>query len=675
MINLTINGKAVQAPDGSTIIQAASLNNILIPNLCYLEKSHAIGSCRICVVEVEGAKTLQASCITKAKEGMVVKTNTDKVRNARKVLYELMLSDHNQDCLACSRNQDCELQELGKTLGIDSSRFEGERLPALLDSSVSITRDLSKCILCRRCVTICNEIQGTNILNAQNRGFSTVIGPSMDLELGEVNCAFCGQCTIVCPVGALTETSSTEKVWKALNDPDLRVVVQIAPAVRVAVGEEFGYPAGSRVTGKLASALADLGFDDVFDTNWAADLTIIEEGTEFLGRVKAALTGGQSLLPIITSCSPGWIKFIEHNFPEQLGHLSTCKSPHTMMGAVVKSYYAEKIDIDPKKLFVVSVMPCTAKKFEIERPEMMNDGLANVDAVITTRELAQMIKTAGIDFAKLPEGEFDKPLGLSTGAADIFGVTGGVMEAALRTVFELVTGRELPFDKLHVEPIVGLDGIKEATIKIENTLPEYDFLEGVEVKVAVTSGLKNARVLMQDVKNGTSPYHFIEVMGCPGGCITGGGQPRSDDPEVRSKRLRGLYDEDESKTLRKSHENPSILAFYEDYLGEPNGHLAHELLHTHYTKRGVYNELDSALAESEDVKKEETVTVKPEVEVSPMAVQLHKRDISGAKAQQEVNAVHNLALESENARLKSEVEDLEKTIETLKKVIVDSSNK
>ncbi len=673
MINLTINGKALQAPDDSTIMQAAALNNILIPNLCYYEKTHAIGSCRICVVEVEGAKTLQASCITKAKEGMVVKTNTDKVRKARKVLYELMLSDHNQDCLACSRNQSCELQELGITLGVDSSRFEGERLPAVLDSSISITRDLSKCILCRRCVTICNEIQGTSILNAQNRGFATVIGPSMDLALGEVDCAFCGQCTVVCPVGALMETSSTEKVWNAINNPELRVVVQIAPAVRVAVGEEFGFSAGSRVTGKLATALAELGFDDVFDTNWAADLTIIEEGTEFLSRVKAALTGGKSVLPIITSCSPGWIKFIEHNFPDQLGHLSTCKSPHTMMGAVVKSYYAQKIEVDPKKLFVVSVMPCTAKKFEIERPEMMNNGLPNVDAVITTRELAQMIKTAGIDFVNLPDGEFDQPLGLSTGAADIFGVTGGVMEAALRTVYELVTGRELPFDKLHVEPIVGLDGVKDATIKIENTLPAYDFLEGVEVKVAVTSGLKNARVLMQQVKDGSSPYHFIEVMGCPGGCITGGGQPRSKDPDVRSKRLTGLYDEDESKVLRKSHENPSIIAFYNEFLGEPNGHLAHELLHTHYTKRGIYNDSSDDLIMP--VIRHKMAEEKPEVEVSPLAVQLHKRDTSGARAQQEINSVQASALESENARLKAELDDLQMTVETLKKVIADSSKR
>lgn len=672
MINLTINGKAVQAPDGSTIMEAAKYNNILIPNLCYLENTHAIGSCRICVVEVEGAKTLQASCITKAGEGMVVKTNTDKVRNSRKVLYELMLSDHNKDCLSCRRNQSCELQDLGKTLGVEESRFEGAMLPCATDSSVSITRDMSKCILCRRCITVCNEIQGASILNAQNRGFKTVVGPSMDLPISGVNCAFCGQCTIVCPVGALMETSSTKKVWDAINDPKKRVVVQVAPAIRVAIGEEFGFAPGSRVTGKLASALSDLGFDDIFDTNWTADLTIIEEGTEFLGRVKAALTGGKSVLPIITSCSPGWIKFIEHNFPEQLDHLSTCKSPHTMMGAVVKSYYADKIGVDAKDMFVVSVMPCTAKKFEIDRKEMMNNGVPNVDAVITTRELAEMIRTAGIDFANLPDSEFDKPLGFSTGAADIFGVTGGVMEAALRTVYELVTGRELPFEHLHVTPIVGLEGVKDATIKIENALPEYSFLEGVEVKVAVASGLKNARTLMQQVADGTSPYHFIEVMGCPGGCITGGGQPRSSDPDVRTKRLNGIYDEDESKVLRKSHENPSIISFYKEFLGEPNGHKSHELLHTHYTKRGIYNEFNEDFVAKAP---EKPVVEKPEVAVSPLAVQLQKRDITGAKAQQDINSVHTIALESENNKLKDELADTQKTVETLKRVISEYSKK
>ncbi len=672
MINLNINGKAVQAPDGSTIIEAAKYNNILIPNLCYLENTHAIGSCRICVVEVEGAKTLQASCITKAQEGMVIKTNSEKVRNARKVLYELMLSDHNKDCLSCRRNQSCELQDLGKTLGVEESRFEGEKISCITDTSVSLTRDMSKCILCRRCITVCNDIQGASILNAQNRGFKTIVAPSMELPIGSVNCAFCGQCTVVCPVGALMETSSTQKVWDAINDSKKRVVVQIAPAIRVAIGEEFGFAPGTRVTGKLASALSDLGFDDVFDTNWTADLTIIEEGTEFLGRVKAALTGGKSVLPIITSCSPGWIKFIEHNFPDELDHLSSCKSPHTMMGAIVKSYYAEKIGIDAKNMFVVSVMPCTAKKFEISRKEMMNNGLPNVDAVITTRELAEMIRTAGIDFPNLPDGKFDEPLGFSTGAADIFGVTGGVMEAALRTVYELVTGRELPFEKLHVTPIVGLEGVKHAAIKIENVLPEYSFMEGLEVKVAVANGLKNARALMQQVADGTSPYHFIEVMGCPGGCITGGGQPRSSDPDVRLKRLKGIYDEDEAKVLRKSHENPSIISFYKEYLGEANGHKAHELLHTHYSRRGVYNEFNADYVAAEPV---ETNIQKPDVNVSPLALQIQKRDITGAKAQQDTTSVHTIALESENSKLKDELADTQKTVETLKRIISEYSRK
>lgn len=589
MINLTINGKKITAPAGTTIIEAAKANNISIPNLCWLENTHKLGSCRICVVEVKGAKSLQASCITEVAEGMEVCTNTQRVRKARKVLYELILSDHSQNCLSCRRNQSCELQRLGKIIGVEQTRFEGERSRQEIDESVAVTRDLSKCIVCRRCVTVCNEIQGTGILNAQNRGFKTVISPAMDLPLGGVNCAYCGQCTVVCPVGALKETDSTQKVWNAIHDKSKRVVVQVAPAVRVAIGEEFGFKPGSRVTGKLAAALCELGFDDVFDTNFTADLTIIEEGTELLLRLKNALTGGGATLPMITSCSPGWVKYVEHTYPDMLGHISTCKSPHTMLGALVKSFYAEKIKTEPKDIYVVSVMPCTAKKFEITREEMQNGGLPNVDAVITTRELAAMINEAGIDFASLPDREFDNPLGMSTGAADIFGVTGGVMEAALRTVYELVTGRELPFDGLHVTPIVGLEQVKSAEIKIENTLEEYKFLDGVVVRVAVTSGLKGAQRLMEQVERGESPYHFVEVMGCPGGCITGGGQPRSSDPKVREKRLAGLYDEDEGKTLRKSHENPYVTSLYKEFLGTPNGHKAHELLHTHYVKRDKFS--------------------------------------------------------------------------------------
>lgn len=595
MINLTINGKHIEAEEGLTIIEAARENNINIPNLCYLKDVHKCGSCRICVVEVEGARNLQASCMTKIKDSMVIQTNTKQVRDARKVLYELMLSDHEIDCLKCKRNLSCELQALGRTLGVDTSRFEGEKSKGVLDKSVSLTRDMSKCILCRRCVTVCNNIQDVGVLNPQNRGFDTTISPSMNLPIGGENCSFCGQCTTVCPVGALKEADGISDVVGALNDENKRVIVQCAPAVRVAIGEEFGYEAGSRVTGKLAASLFELGFDDVFDTNFAADLTILEEGTEFLSRVSDALSGKKATLPMITSCSPGWIKHIEHKFPENLDNLSTCKSPHTMLGAVIKSYYAEKIDVKPEDIYVVSVMPCTAKKFEIKRDEMKNDGNYNIDAVLTTRELADLIKSYGIDFCSLEDREFDNPLGMSTGAADIFGLTGGVMEAALRTVYEVVTGRELPFEDLHVAPIVGLESIKEAEILIENTLEEYKFLEGVPVKIAVVSGLKGANKLMKEIEKGTSPYHFVEVMGCPNGCIKGGGQPRSKDPDVGKKRQMGLYKEDESKTLRKSHENPFIIKLYEDYFEAPNSHVSHEYLHTTYVKRGKHNELTDEL--------------------------------------------------------------------------------
>ncbi|MDD3213888.1 MAG: NADH-dependent [FeFe] hydrogenase, group A6 [Eubacteriales bacterium] len=659
MLHLTINGKPITVPEGTTILEAARMNNIDIPSLCYLKDVSAVGSCRICVVEVKGAKTLQASCITQAAEGMEVYTNSKIVRDSRKVLYELILSDHDKDCLFCKRNQSCELQKLGIQLGVERSRFEGERSTRKVDTSVAITRDLSKCILCRRCVAVCNKIQQTGILNAQNRGFKTEVSPAMNLPLGAVSCTFCGQCTVVCPVGALKETSSTERVWAALNDSTRRTVVQVAPAVRVAIGEEFGLEPGTRCTGKLASALKELGFDDVFDTNWAADLTIMEEGTEFLGRVKAALTGGSATLPIITSCSPGWIKYIEHHYPDQLKHLSTCKSPHTMMGAIVKSYYAQQKGIDPEDMFVVSVMPCTAKKFEIDRREMQNGGLQNVDAVLTTRELAEMIHSAGIDFTSLKDSSFHSPLGLSSGAADIFGVTGGVMEAALRTVYELVTGRELPFEKLHVTPIVGLEQIKSATIHIENALPEYAYLEGVDVKVAVTSGFAGAKQLMDQIQAGESPYHFVEIMGCPGGCITGGGQPRSDDPEIRAKRMRALYTEDESKTLRKSHENPVIQKIYADFLGEPNGHRSHELLHTHYTARGLYNQMTDELF---------VVDYKQTPESGHAYTHAANGDAlhNGGHAQEGPRV---MALQAENAMLRAELAETQDTVKVFKRII------
>jgi NADP-reducing hydrogenase subunit HndD len=588
---LTINNKQITAEDGMTIFEAAKQNNILIPHFCYLENVHQIGSCRICVVEVEGAKTLQASCMVQVREGMVIRTNTEKVRKTRKVLYELLLSDHPRECLSCSRNQNCELQKLGELIQVNEFRFEGEKSKTLVDdSSPSITRDTSKCILCRRCITVCNQIQGVGVLNAQKRGFKTLIGPADELPLNSVNCAFCGQCTTVCPVGALQEKDSTQKVWDALLDKNKRVVIQTAPAIRAALGEEFGYKPGTLVTGKMVTALRDMGFDDVFDTNFTADLTILEEGNELLSRIKNVFSGSQATLPMITSCSPGWIKYIEHAFPDKVDHLSTCKSPHMMLGALVKSYYAAKIAVDPKDIFVVSVMPCTAKKFEITRPEMVNNGYPNVDAVLTTRELARMIKDAGIDFQELTESQFDNPLGLSTGAADIFATTGGVMEAALRTVYEVITGRELPFEQLHVQPLVGLSQIKTAEVTIENPVEAYKFLDGVTVKVAVTSGLAGAKKLMDEVVKGTSPYHFIEVMGCPGGCISGGGQPRPTNNYVRKKRLEAIYQEDEGKELRKSHQNPFVTQLYAEFLEKPLGHKSHELLHTHYTKRGVYNE-------------------------------------------------------------------------------------
>lgn len=591
-MNITINGKMMEVQDGLTIMEAAKEAGIKIPSLCQYKDIHKYGSCRICVVEVEGMKNLQASCMAKVRDGMVIKTNSPKVRAARKVLYELLLSNHPKDCLNCQRNQNCELQQLGYELGVTESRLEGEMAKASIDISPSITRDTSKCILCRRCVTVCNQVQHVGAIQAQNRGFETVISPAMGLPLNSTACAMCGQCTVVCPTGALQETDGLTPVWRAIADPKKRVVVQVAPAVRAALGEEFGMECGTPVTGKMASALHELGFDDVFDTLFSADLTIIEEGTELLGRLNDVLKEGkEAALPMITSCSPGWIKHIEHRFPDELDHLSSCKSPHTMMGAVVKSFYAEKIGKDPKDMFVVSVMPCTAKKYEIQRPEMQVDGHPDVDAVLTTRELARMIKSAGIDFVNLPEGEFDAPLGLSTGAADIFGVTGGVMEAALRTVYELVTGRELPFEGLHVTPIVGMEQIKTASLLIEDVLPAFSHLEGVTVNIAVTSGLEGASILMKEVAAGTSPYHFIEVMGCPGGCVNGGGQPRTYVEGYREKRAKALYSEDERKTYRKSHENPDLQKLYDEFLGDANGHLAHKLLHTHYTKRGVYNEL------------------------------------------------------------------------------------
>ncbi len=577
-VTLTIDGVQVTVPAEYTILEAAAAAGINIPTLCYLKEVSQIGACRLCLVEIEGARALQAACVSQVGEGMVVKTNTQKLRDARKLNLELLLSNHNRECTTCVRSKNCELQALCHEYGVNEVRFDPETKTEQQydDLSLSVVRDNSKCIKCRRCIAACNDVQKIGAIGASMRGDKTVIGSIFGKSLADTACINCGQCINACPVGALTEKSAINEVFAALNDPEKFVVVQPAPAVRATIGEEFGLPMGVAQTGKLATALRRLGFDRVFDTNFGADLTIIEEGTELLSRLQ---NGG--VLPMITSCSPGWVKYCESFFPEFIPNLSSCKSPHEMTGAIVKSYYAEKNNIDPAKIFVVSVMPCTAKKFEAAREELSVNGLADVDAVITVRELARMLNNANIDFARLPDGKFDDMLGDSTGAADIFGATGGVMEAALRTVYAKVTGKEL--DDVNLTAVRGMEGIKEATIN----------LGGTEVKVAVASGSGNAKALLEAIKRGEKDYTFIEIMGCPGGCINGGGQPivpAKDRMYVDFKALRAkaLYNEDAGKALRRSHENPSIQKLYAEYLGEPNGHKAHELLHTHYTKRAKF---------------------------------------------------------------------------------------
>ncbi len=574
MVSLTIDGKNVTVPAGTSILDAAKAVNIRIPTLCYLPEVQAIGACRVCLVEIEGNRNLQASCVFPVGEGLVVHTNSQKVYQARKFTVELLLSAHPQDCLTCVRNRKCELQKMAEELGIREVRFQGEKpKPRIDESTPSIVRDSSKCILCRRCVTICQDVQQVGALSAQERGFDSYIGPAFGDDLGDVACALCGQCINVCPVGALSEKDYTEDVWKAIHDPDKVVIAQDAPAVRAALGEEFGMPPGTLVTGKMLEALRRVGFDVVFDTNFAADLTIIEEGNELLKRVK-----GGGTLPIITSCSPGWVKYIEHFYPQLLPHLSTCKSPHQMLGALAKTYYAKKAGIDPAKIVTVSIMPCTAKKFECNRPEMKDSGFQDVDYVLTTRELARMIKAAGVDFVNLPDGTYDNPLGEYTGAATIFGTTGGVMEAALRTVYEVVTGKKL--ENVDFMAVRGLEGVKEATVT----------LEGLgDVRVAVAHGLGNARKLMDRLAAGKADYHFIEIMACPGGCVAGGGQPIPVNNEIRRLRAEALYKEDRG-LIRKSHENPSITKIYQEFLKEPLGEVSHHLLHTKYTSRGKYKQ-------------------------------------------------------------------------------------
>ncbi|MFZ5648705.1 MAG: NADH-dependent [FeFe] hydrogenase, group A6 [Bacillota bacterium] len=570
-VTITIDGIQIEVEKGSTVLEAAKLVGIKIPTLCYMKEINEIGACRICLVEVQGARTLQASCVTPVSEGMVVRTGTPAVLQARKLNLELILSNHPRECLTCPRSTNCELQQLALEMGITDLRFAGDLPPYERDdSSPSIFRDPRKCVLCRRCVAVCEKVQAVSAIAPQERGFDTVVAPAFLEPLGNVACINCGQCALVCPTAAICEKDDTGLVWAALADPRKHVVVQTAPATRVSIGEMFGMDPGSVVTGKMVTALRRLGFDKVFDTDFTADLTIMEEGSELLKRIQEGGT-----LPLITSCCPGWIKFIEHFYPEMLPHLSTCKSPQQMFGALAKTYYARKAGIDPAEIFVVSVMPCTAKKFEAGRGEMTGSGYRDIDVVLTTRELGKMFKVAGIDFSTLLEEEYDDPFGISTGAGVIFGSTGGVMEAALRTAFELVTGQTL--DSLDFHEVRGLTGVKEAAVN----------LNGTELKVAVAHGLSNAREIMERIKNGEQ-YHFIEIMCCPGGCIGGGGQPMPTNREIREKRLGGIYTADRAMVLRKSHQNPAVAELYKQFLGEPLGHKSHELLHTAYKERNKH---------------------------------------------------------------------------------------
>ncbi|NLI22575.1 MAG: 4Fe-4S binding protein [Clostridiales bacterium] len=578
MIPLTIDGVHVEVPAGTTVLEASRQAGVKIPTLCYLKDINQSGSCRMCVVDT-GARAFQAACVLPVSKDMVVKTSTPELREARKTVLELILSNHDKKCLTCVRSQSCELQKLCLDLGVENGdAYAGSVNHYDVDDvSPSIVRDNNKCVICRRCVAACDKVQKVGVIGPVMRGFKTAIASPWQLHLSEMACVNCGQCITVCPVGALHEKDDTDTVWKYLSDPEKHVVVQPAPAVRAALGEEFGLPMGTSVTGKMVSALRRLGFDKVFDTDFAADLTIMEEATELVDRIT-----NNGVLPMITSCSPGWIKYCEHYYPEFIPNLSTCKSPHEMEGAMVKSYYAERADIDPKNIIVVSVMPCTAKKFEAKRPELSNGGFPDVDVVITTRELARMIKEANIDFGKLPDGEFDDLLGESSGASVIFGATGGVMEAALRTAYEVITGEELK--DVNFAAVRGVEGIKEATVKVGD----------LDVSVAVASSTAMASKLLESVKSGEKKYAFIEIMGCPGGCVNGGGQPIVDantraTVDIRKERAKALYNEDQGKAIRKSHENPMIKKIYADFLEKPNSHKAHKLLHTTYTARPKYS--------------------------------------------------------------------------------------
>ncbi len=577
LITLTIDGQEVKAKKGTTILQAAKTVGIDIPTLCFLKDINEVGDCRMCIVEIEGRRGFATSCIQKVEEGMVVHTNTQNVSEARRVILDLILSNHHRDCLTCTRNGNCELQQLAKKFNVLDIEFEGEISEHEIDNlSPSIVRDFNKCILCRRCVATCKNVQEIGAIDCINRGFESCISTVGNYSLNDVNCTNCGQCIQSCPTGALHEKETIDDVWMKLKDPDTYVIAQTAPAVRVALGEEFGMDIGTNVTGKMVTALQRLGFDKVFDTNTGADFTIMEEANEFIERFTE-----NDNLPMITSCSPGWVKYIEMNYPELLPHLSTCKSPHQMLGSLLKTYYAKKEGINPEKIYVVSIMPCVAKKFERQRPEMKNNGLCDVDNVITTRELSRMIKQANIEFENLEENKFDNPMGEATGAGAIFGTTGGVMEAALRTAQDTLTGKDL--DKIDFEQVRGGDGIKKATVNIA----------GKDINVVAASGLANAKKILEEIKEGKADYQFVEIMACPGGCVMGGGQPiksskiRS-EVDVRKLRADALYSIDEKSTIRKSHENPVVKKIYEEYLEKPGSYRAEKLLHTKYQKREKY---------------------------------------------------------------------------------------
>lgn len=577
MININIDGKDISVKEGSTILEAARQANIDIPTLCYLKGINQIGDCRMCIVEIEGRKGFATSCIQRAEEGMVVHTHTPAVLEARRMVLDLIISNHAKDCLTCTRNGNCELQALAIKFNVLSIDYEGERTKHKVDDkSPSIVRDFNKCVLCRRCVGACKNVQNIGAIDCINRGFESCISTAGDNSLADVDCTYCGQCIEACPTGALHEKDDTAKVWMKLKDPDIYTVVQTAPSVRVALGEEFGMPIGENTAGKMVTALRKLGFDKVFDTNTGADFTIMEEANEFVERVS---DGG--VLPMITSCCPAWVRFAEKNYPDQLEHLSSCKSPHQMFGAVIKSYYAKKFNVDPSKIYTVSVMPCIAKKYECTREEMEEDGLRDVDAVITTRELARMIKQGNIEYTTLEDSLFDDPMGEASGAGAIFGTTGGVMEAALRTAADTIERKDL--GQFEYKDVRGGAGIKKASVTIA----------GREIKVVVASGLKNARKIMDEIRAGKADYDFVEIMACPGGCVMGGGQPIKNSKtrstvDVRELRANSLYSIDEKSVVRKSHENPTIKTIYKEFFGEPGSEVAHKYLHTTYHKQDKY---------------------------------------------------------------------------------------